>query len=288
MSFKIYIGYIIGLWKIKNIISSVRDTYILLVEPINNNYENTIEWIMKYRYDSVIDEYSIYIKYNLDKCEYALKIPSDNMNTHDRYNFNSWYIIESYDSDIGDDINFAYENIDKLVICVINFLKYIHCNKNIIHGDIKLKNILYKKKSNILFKVCDYESLAKPELDSICKKDKDGSYYYYLGCDPNESYLSFRMDLEAFGTILWHITNKINKNDKMNWQKKALEYYDLKNKISSEGYQHLEILKNESILNQDEIIKTYFKIISKISWKEVNKPDENVYDEIIELFKKKI
>jgi serine/threonine protein kinase len=298
----INVGDVIFKWRI-NKITNYNNSLVLEVildsispEKLITVFNYKTVWIMKIRDD--VNEGLIYLKYKLNDCIFALDIPQEQeyfnstfelLNNTNSYNTFTWYVTEKYDEDIGKNYKFAKNNWKDLLGSVIQFLKYIHQQK-IIHGDIKARNILYKPDAEIIFKVCDYESLQTPRNDEICKDEGyNGFYYYSLGCNRDQPYFSYRMDLEAFGYILWAVLLSTEKAEYLfDWQVMAFDLYKKKVKNNSDlyynYYNHLDVLKkNTSNQLMLYIIQKYFKIISIIDWKSIEPPDNSIYDKLLEL-----
>jgi len=297
------IGDMIHTWRIMDIIYDHNQTLILNVvldgispDKLVKMLNYKTEWIMKIRND--LDESEYYMKNELDKCKYALDIPKEDIffkgkfkiiNEHNKYTTYYWSTYEKYTEDIGKNYIYAKKRWKELLTCVIEFLRYIH-KKKIIHGDLKARNILYENGSNI-FKVCDYESLMSPNVDDICNKSSyNGFYYYSLGCQKDESYYSYRMDLEAFGYILWAIFLSSDVDEYIfDWQEAAFDLYKKKIKNNSSDvytnyYKYLDDIKKKSCSSKIfPIIDKYFQIISVIDWKSTDPPDDCIYDQILEL-----
>jgi serine/threonine protein kinase len=293
------IGDTISNWQINKIISNYNNSIILEVvltsispDKLINIFDYKTIWIMKIRDD--IDEGRIYLNCKLIDCKYALKIPNDSEYFYGNFKLENykytWSITEKYDEDIGKNYIFAKNNWTSLLTSVIEFLRFIH-QKKIIHGDLKARNILYKSNADIMFKVCDYESLSYPKMDEICNiAGYNGFYYYAIGCNKDESYFSYRMDLEAFGYILWAILLSTKKEEYLfEWQSIAMDLYKKKikndsNDMYTKYYIYLDNLKKASYNNlMLNIIEKYFKIISIISWRAFEPPDNSIYDQLIEL-----
>lgn len=281
------VGDIIGQWKITKFISGHNGGYIYEVCTTITDY-NIIGkklygrslWAMKLKDIRFDDEGQIIIKHNLFNCEYILNIPNDEILFNGRYGNYDWYVIELYTDDIGKNIKFVKDNFSKLLISMCNFLKFLHRERCLVHGDIKLQNVLFKEDANILFKICDYETIKKPNLSTICREaGYDGYYYYSLGCYPDKSYNTYRMDLEAFGIILWSVmSSEDGVKKKLEFQQKSWSYYE--NKIKDDKYEHLDILKEKDKENMPEIIKKYFEIISVVDWELQIPPNISVYNKI--------
>ena len=217
---------------------------------------------------------------NLINFKSYLIIHNDEILFNGRYGNYDWYVIELYTDDIGKNIKFVKDNFSKLLISMCNFLKFLHRERCLVHGDIKLQNVLFKEDANILFKICDYETIKKPNLSTICREaGYDGYYYYSLGCYPDKSYNTYRMDLEAFGIILWSVmSSEDGVKKKLEFQQKSWSYYE--NKIKDDKYEHLDILKEKDKENMPEIIKKYFEIISFVDWELQIPPNISVYNKI--------
>lgn len=281
------VGDIIGQWKITKFISGHNGGYIYEVCTTITDY-NIIGkklygrslWAMKLKDIRFDDEGQIIIKHNLFNCAYILNIPNDEILFNGRYGNYDWYVIELYTDDIGKNIKFVKDNFSKLLISMCNFLKFLHRERCLVHGDIKLQNVLFKEDANILFKICDYETIKKPNLSTICREaGYDGYYYYSLGCHPDKSYNTYRMDLEAFGIILWSVmSSEDGVKKKLEFQQKSWSYYE--NKIKDDKYEHLDILKEKDKENMPEIIKKYFEIISFVDWELQIPPNISVYNKI--------
>jgi hypothetical protein len=280
---------IIGPWKVIKIIDNTRDTYIVevtLYDTLNDTKDTkNIEWIMKLSNSKYTNcESDIILKYNLTEYTDGLIFPLNSIHFSGIYKGYNWYVMEKCDSDCNKNIPDIRPNIESFKDDVCNFLRFIHIKKNIIHGDLKLKNVLLKDNR---FKVCDYESIGRINSRYLCSvNDYIGYYYYYLGCKENKPYFSYRMDLEALGIMLWSIINlynvcDINKSpiEMMDWQSKSVFYYN--KKLNYNYYHELEILKKKE--EMPNFIKNYFKIIENIDWNSILPPSNDIYDKIINL-----
>ena len=203
---------IIGPWKVIKIIDSTRDTYIVevtLYDTLKDTKDTkNIEWIMKLSNPKYINcESDIILKYNLTEYEDGLIFPMNRIYFSGIYKGYNWHVMEKCESDCNKNIINIRPNIESFKNDVCNFLRFIHIKKNIIHGDLKLKNVLLRDNR---FKVCDYESIGRINSRYLCSvNDYIGYYYYYLGCKENKPYFSYRMDLEALGVMLWTIINQM-------------------------------------------------------------------------------
>ena len=288
-------------WKIINILHETNNHIIYNVLPIfNNNISSndfndliSTKWILKFIKDGDVNE--INFINNLNKYEKTLFIRIPISKTY-RYYIDTpkkytWYAMEKYDSTVYDSIKFCQDNIILLGNYMTNFFEYLHLVKMQIHGDIKAANILVNFNKNVKFKIIDYESISKPDLNISCKKLTINGYYYYcLGCESNCSYLSFRMDLQAFGIILLNLCISNNEYKWLDWQQQALKLYE--KACTNNQYIYLNMMRNDSFNNirylvknkkHQNIIIKYFNIISKQGWNKY--PNYSVYIELKELFK---
>jgi serine/threonine protein kinase len=294
-------GIKINNWSVIKVLEQLYDSIIVevlldSVDPTDlvNNFNLKTIWIMKIRKYNDINEGEFYFKYELNKCKYALQSPKNELSSYGKLQLLNerctWSITEKYDEDISKNFIFAKNNWTYLLESVIEFLRYIHREKKVVHGDIKAKNILYKTDSEILFKVCDYESLTPPNLTDICKQSGCNGYYFYsIGCAKNESFYSYRMDLEAFGLILWAVLVSKTKDEYIfDWQKMCHKLYNQKIvtdiNVTNSNYILIDNLKKMAYMyNMIDIINKYYEIISDVNWKSTEPPDNNIYDELINL-----
>ena len=195
-----------GIWKIENAIEKKSDSAIYNVIPSHLEdksielYEN--DWVMKIT--DYNDEIRVIENLKIYENPFACKMPINYENRHGFYKNYFWFVLEKYDDNLLNNFLFGKQNLDLLILNIIDFIEWLHIEKKQIHGDIKAANIVIKKHSiDKPFCLIDYESIQEPNLTKICKNNLPNGYYYYgLGCNPNKSYLSYRMDLEAFGLIL--------------------------------------------------------------------------------------
>lgn len=302
------VGDIIGIWKINKILC-MNDNFVIIcdvstykidVNELLNKLNGVSNWIMKLRlYEKKYSEVDIIKKINFKDVPNSVIADIDSEYMFGFYDKYEWYIIEKCDGDLNKYIKIATEKWDILLENVCSFLKYLHRVKKVIHGDLKEKNILYNSELD-KFKVCDYESCKKQVLDISCNKiietikdglpiynrvDSDGYYFYYLGANLNESYMSYKMDLLSFGFILWNIYSyKTTKRSLFKWQLRAIELYESNEQIYR--YDELEKLKSEE--EMPDIIKEYFKIVDTIDPLSIEPPDKNIYDRIFDLKKYKL
>lgn len=238
--------------------------------------KGTKYWIMKITYK--INEYEIIKKYKLDECDYIVKTIKKEEISNGKYDEKYyWYIMEEYCFDCSRKIIGVINIEKKIVTTIVNFLRYLHIEQKAIHGDIKLKNVLYK---NDNYAICDFESVKNPNNDELCDEYISSNYYYYyIGCEYKRPIWSYRTDLEAVGYILWYI---INKYHLLEFQKSAQYYYE--NEYEANRFPKLETLKYNDYENIPDIVNKYFEITSKIDWFNLEPPSNEIYDEIIKLF----
>lgn len=271
-------GDIYGPWKIKNIINYAHDTVIAEVELlyydiniIKDKLHNINEWVIKIRENTYYaSEDSKILKYKINECQNSIKIPNDEEYFHGSDNNYNWFAMDKHKSTINCVNNIDYKLLTK---CVISFLKDLHCKKKLIHGDIKIINILQDDDN---FVVCDFESVNPVSNIEICNFIDYSHYYYYgLGCEYKKPFYSYRMDLQAFGFILGNILSK----KRYKFQIISDYYYEKKSRKNVNEY--LEYNKIHD--NYPDLVKEYFKLISEIDWFNTNPPNEEIYDNIIEL-----
>ena len=154
--------------------------------------------------------------------------------------------------------------------------------KKIIHGDIKSENILINfKNTNTPFCLIDFESLCKPDKIT-CENDLPCGYYYYaLGCESDKPYYSYRMDLQAFGIILWNLTLSVENFYKFDWQDRGNYNYNKRKNFNE--FKYLNALRNING-EKNDLIKNYFEIIEKVDWYDTE-VDPDIYKKIKDLVK---
>ena len=274
---KIQINDIIGPWKVHKIINVVNDRFIIDVtvdKIFNDELIDILDinkiWTMKI--NSYSDDEILNIKnYELNKCKYSMKYPNDDRYFYGKiYNY-WWFVMEKYDSDCN---NLLYINYKLFLEGVINFLRYIHREKKIVHGDLKSKNILHNKNKYV---VCDFESLKPPNKIDICNGNHYSDYYYYVyGCEYNQYIFSYRNDLQAICFALWVI---IRYNKYMYYQEIGFECYNCR--INENKMQNLELLRSQEIM--PPLIQKFYDIISIIKWDQEEPPNNELYDNLINI-----
>jgi len=276
-------------WIIIDIIESKRQTIIYNVKPSLN--ENTFlqnkKWVMKListiDFKPYTDEIDNIEKYELYNSPYCVRMPSELSLRSGIYENKCWYAMEKYDDNLKNAFLFGKCNIKLLISNIIDFIEWLHLSKNIVHGDIKADNILINfQDKERPFCLADYESLTKPN-NYICSKNLPNGYYYYgFGCYSDKPYMSYRMDLQAFGYLLWNLTTSVESYNKFDWQMKAFFYYE--NKKITNQFNHLDDNRFLYDFNTEkpDLIKAYFNIISEVDWFEKN-PNPDIYKRIRKL-----
>ena len=269
----IQIDDIIGPWKVYKMINIINDRVIVDViinKILSDEFNINKIWTMKINISNE-NEIENIINYELDQCKYSMKYPSNDFYFYGKINKYWWFVMEKFELDCNNLIIFNY----KLFLDgVINFLRYIHIEKKVVHGDLKPKNILYNENK---YTVCDFETLKPPDKLDICNGNHYNDYYYYLyGCEYNKNIFSYRNDLQSVCYILWMI---LRENKYMNYQQLAQDYYT--NHIRENQMKKLEQLRSQEIM--PPLIKKYYNIISIIKWDQEEPPDNQVYDNLINL-----
>lgn len=280
-------------WLIIDILESKKMQTIIynVKSSINENiYLENKKWVMKLILSSkdsevYTEEIDNIEKYELYNNPFCVAMPTELSLRSGIYENKSWYVMEKYDNNLTKAFLFGKNNMKLLISNVIDLIEWLHISKNRVHGDIKSDNILINfTDTRKPFCLADYESITKPN-NNICIKNLPNGYYYYgYGCLSDKPYMSYRMDLQAFGYILWNLTTSVESYNKFNWQLKAFAYYD-KNKINSE-FDDLNDIRfmHDMNTNKTELIKSYFNIISEVDWFERN-PNPDIYKRIRELIK---
>ena len=278
-----------NIWQIESLVEEKNDTIIYNVSPIINNLNKdelineltNKKWVMK-----VIDNYLREIKmienFSIYNIPFCIKMPSDKKFRSGIDYESGWYVMEKYDCNLRTNFLFGKNKIKLLVLNIISFIECIHINHKIVHGDIKADNILIKFDDNENpFKLIDFESLCHPEKIKCIDENKDGYYYYGLGCYSDKPFMSYRMDLESFGIILWSLTLSIENFYKFYWQSEAFHKYE--NYSNGNIYEYLNQLRKNTPEDKNETIKKYFEIVSELDWYELN-PKPYIYTKIKDLF----
>lgn len=279
-------------WLIIDILKRKGNTLIYNVKPviddetceiIKNNL-NGRKWVLKYikninshPYTEEIDNIE---KYELHKSQFCITMPDDNSYRSGIYDNKSWYVMQKYDGSLKEYFLFGKNNIKLLLSNIIDSLEWFHTTKKRVYGDMKIDNILINFNDNKTpFCLIDYESITEPNTNTCIKDLPNGYYYFGLGCSSDKPYMSYRMDLQAFGYILWSLTLSVDSHFIFNWQSKAFNYYD-DNKITSEFDDLVKVRFTENTtLCMNDLIKSYFNIISGVDWLEVN-PNPEIYKKI--------
>ena len=240
-------------------------------------------WIMKLSSDGRCeDENKIINELKLYECPYSIKFPKFDYYRNGKFEKYDWYVIEKYDGVLRQDLAYCKSEIKNLAFQLISFLEWLHVDKKKIYGDIKVDNIVFKKKDTS-FRIIDFESISNPSNELCFESLPNGYYYYGLGCDYDKPYFSFRMDLQALGYILWSLSLHSLSFNGFKWQKCAFSFYEKRK--NSNLFQSLEVEKklNNLELEKSDIIQKYFSIIEKCDWFD-KCANPNVYIELKNLF----
>jgi len=275
---------ILGQWNLINIIETKKDKIIYKVVPIieddiSDSLKNELlnnEWVMKVitNDDTEVNIINNLLLYNNPFC---IKMPIDYTFRSRISNTKSWYTMELYESNIKQKFNYAKNKIKLLISNIIDFLEWLHIKEEKVHGDIKPDNILFKQCNKRPFCLIDYENIGEIE-QNICYKNLPNGYYYYaLGCESDKPYMSYRMDLQAFGFILWSLSLSIETYYSFPWQNQAFTYYN--NKKTTNDFNNLNKIRDLNNLPKNELITSYFKIISEVGWYD-NVVDSEIYNKI--------
>ena len=239
------------------------------------------DWIMKMSSNGTSeDEIDIINQLKFEECPFSIKFPKLNYYKYGRTGKYSWLVMEKYEGVMRNDFNYCKSQIKNLSFQIISFLEWLHVAKDKVHGDIKIDNIVFKKENNS-FRLIDFESISERSGNLCFESLPNGYYYYGLGCEYDKPPFSFRMDLQAFGYILWDLLLDTNFKD-FYWQKKTFEYY---RKNKKQNFFHLlekEKTQNMLEVEKPEIIKKYFSIIENYSWFE-EKAIPEIYTNLKEL-----
>lgn len=134
-----------------------------------------------------------------------LKLSLDNKLTHWDSN---WFIMNLYNCNLSQCIEYGYKNINTLVENVLDSLCAIHTlNPPLVHMDIKIQNILVDM-LDCKFILSDYELLDEVEDYSFeLSKEVDDKKLYYLGRGVriDDNLVSIKSDLLCFGNVLWRV-----------------------------------------------------------------------------------
>jgi len=266
-------------WCLKKRLEDTEDLIITTV--LNKNVPGN--WIMKIKCISFYEEISGIEKY-LTGCENAVSIPK-NITWHgiDEDRQFRWYVMQQYDGDISKKCLFTKKYIQIFLKDVVNFLKHIHL-QGAVHGDIKMKNILYTE-NFVKFYVCDYEFLS-----AVANNRKNNEkylnyidyYYSYLGIPSGKPKFSYKADLTAFGYILWSIfISEKDTDTQFKWQQRAINLYNLKEE--SDYLSEIDKERDNACKEMPVAIRKYFTFLEKLSWANETPPEGIFYDELGEL-----
>ena len=262
------IGTQIGIWTVTQILSSERHRCLAVVRIAG---DFTTDWIMKITPSD--DEYKFILKYNLQEAGIKL-YPDADLQAGTYMKHYTWFVMERYTTDCFR-LDAEVFSVAPFVAAVMKFLKYLHQTHRMIHGDLKLGNILYKSGA---YYVCDYELLREPENSTICdESDYDSYYYWSYGAQYGKPVYSYRYDFEAVGYMLLEVANG---HATLPFQRRAHQCYEAK--ASGNHFPELEALKAQ--WEVPSRIGHYFALIKGIEWASLEPPSAAIYDEIAAMF----
>lgn len=244
------------------------------------------EWILKYM-RNFKDEVEIIKNNKLYENKLFIPMPTVESYRLNTLNKDSWYVMEKCDGSINQFNLIVKLNIKILMTYMIDVFCWLHMDLKKIHGDIKIDNILIKNRNDkIDFYLIDFENLRNIGK-TICEEDlPNGYYYYYLGCENDKPYLSYRMDLEAFGIILMTIILTETTTFSFEWQAKARTFYSRREKKNNFDYinqiKFYEIGEEKKKIT-NKYINSYLEIIKDQSW-EATEANPEVYNRLKNLF----
>lgn len=238
------------------------------------------KWIVKFSPDNV--ENTIIESLKLYDNNLCIKIPKNILFRNNGSVDNNWYTMEKYETTITQNYIFARKKIKQLGLYMIKFFEWLHVKENKIHGDIKPTNIMINKKNKENpFIIIDYETIGIPDLRYKCTdNDYINYYYFYIGCDYDKPYFSYRMDLQALGYILYALVLSIDEYHIFPWQELSHNYYLAKSTKNFFG--DLIKLRPSNIKIENILINKYFEIINEQGWESA--PNPEVYNKLKELF----
>ena len=261
------IGTKIGPWIVTKIIHSEKLRCLAVVRLEGD----ATEWVMKIM--PADTEYKFIQRYDLQQVGIKL-YPDVAIQVGTYMTHYTWFVMERYTTDsyrLGPHLF----DVAPFVAAVMKFLKYLHQTHRMIHGDLKLGNILYKMGS---YCICDYELLKEPENSTICdESDYDNYYYWSFGAQYGKPIYSYRYDLEAVGHMLLVAANG---HKTLPFQRRAHQYYDMRSR--SNHFPELKALKGQ--WEMPYRIEQYFKLIEEVEWTSLEPPAAAIYDRIVDLF----
>lgn len=256
----------IGPWEILSVLKVEQTSCVAIVK----RGCESIEWVLKISDND--NEIKNILKYDIQRHEFGIKMPeSDASGIYKKWH---WFVMEKCKCDCSALVKNSI-HIGSFIECIIGFLKYIHRTHKVIHGDLKINNIL---QNNTIYKVCDFETMTVPSNKSLCNETNSDYYYYYgYGAEYNKPVDSYRYDLQALGSALVFIDNE---SKLLQFQHLAFYYY--RNRFKLNYFDNLKRLRD--VVTMSEKTKAYFKIVEIIDWFSPEPPPESVYDEIIALY----
>ena len=264
----IKIDDVIGPWKVISVYRLEYDSCLAIVVREGD----ATEWFMKISKNN--NEIKNIQTYDIHKHIYGMKLPdTDAFGTHGKAH---WYVMEKFATDCSKGKEYVID-VNLFITSIIQFLKYIHRTHNVIHGDLKINNVLQKDNK---YRVCDFETMTKPHNSDICNEINYDNYYYYsYGAEYNMPVSSYKYDLQAVGYMLMIIENKF---ELLKFQTLAHCFY--RNRFRSNYFDQVKKLRDGAAHSMTEKTKAYFKILEAIDWFSLEPPSESVYDEILALY----
>ena len=183
------------------------------------------------------------------------------------------------------DVTNFVDNSEQIITDIISALKYLHFDKNILHGDVKTDNVLYDQQKNIA-KLCDFGvslfmvSDSSTDHQFLIRKNFNevyvGSDLYQPievrcreNCSIDEMAITDRCDVWAFGLLLYEmIALKPPYHDEALAKVKEIEFCE-----ESSYDEYLEeligtqpTLPEETFLNSQEVYHL-FQLCAEVDYK---------------------
>ena len=261
------IGTTIGPWTVTEILHS---EYLRCLAVVRLAGDET-DWVMKISPNDI--EYKFIQRYDLQQVGIKLH-PDVAIQAGTYMKHYTWFVMERYTTDCYR-IDAGVFDVGPFVADVMKFLKYLHLTHHVIHGDLKLGNVLYKSGA---YYVCDYDLIREPENSTICdESDYDNYYYWSYGAQYGKPVYSYRFDFEAVGHMLLVAANG---HATPPFQRRAHQCYEAKS--STNHFPELEALRGQ--WKVPSRIEAYFELIKRIEWTSLEPPAAAIYDEIAAMF----
>jgi hypothetical protein len=190
-----------------------------------------------------------------------------------------WYAMRRYEGDASATFIAGAD----IAVATLAFLRDLHTNLLLVHGDIKATNVLYRDHGRILA-VSDYGLTDNPWPRTLRNYPVDHQWYYALrGCDLDGAPLSWRMDLIALGYLL------LDKDWPMECPR---TYQEIGGTARVEASEELDpewiALRNEEVaaaLAQRPLVADYFaRVTEHVGWMDRAPPSREFYDRLAEMF----